>query len=180
MTDDSKNDSNAESDRQMAMRVLRDTLRDGQAKATDRVRAAQLMLEHDTLRGADDDALSASDAELLAIARAPEGGYPPLMGPNGTPPVSVPSRATGDAPTNSSAPIAVGKAPHATSAQPDDLGRVPAAFLVRGPKTDPSILSTPGGKSPMGPKKDPSNLTPAPSVLQDAPVDSPNNPNPWE
>lgn len=187
-----------DTDRQLAMRVLRDTLRDGQAKAADRVRAAQLMLEHDVARKADGTALAATDQELLAIARG-EGGEPTAMGPAGTRAVSVPSEAPTEFPASRSAfseglsassggrsakalvagakALLAGKDP-----TPDDLGRVPAAFLVRGPKKGLPISGTPTPKTRMGPKMGLPNLTPPPVSAQNGANATEHSlePEPWE
>lgn len=148
-------------DKQLALDVLRNTLRDTGAEHADRVRAAKLLLDHEAQRTAQGAAgvLDATDAELLAIAR---GDSPPLMGPAVPATCAVPS-AAGEVPRGTSnAPSAPDegadgeqeKAPLA-----DALGRVPAAFLSRGPKTDPPISSTPAPVSGEGPKMNPANLT---------------------
>jgi hypothetical protein len=129
-------------DEQMARRILRETLTASDATPADRVRAAQLLLAHGNEPGVQGDALAADDAELLAIAR---GEYTPREGPKAPGNFSVPSEARQEQ-------LAVGGVP-------DDLGRVPAAFLVRGPKKSPPNSPTPGGPKRMGPKKGRSNLT---------------------
>lgn len=154
---------NDETDRQLALRVLRDTLRDSRAKAAERVSAAKLLLEHDRAQGAGPGALhSMSAAELLSVARG-EGGTPPEMGPAESPAVAVPSRArepqiSQPAPPIAPSPALVGPSVPAasTATEKDILGRTPGRFLQRGPKTDPPISPTPGGVPAMGPKTDPS------------------------
>lgn len=92
-----------ENDRELAKKVLRDTLR-GNGKAADKVRAAQLLLEHDAAGTPEDQALlAASDEELLSIARSP------VMGPKEDPPAT----ATGATPTPSN------RKRKATSAAPE-------------------------------------------------------------
>ena len=163
-----------QTDRQLALRVLRDTLRDTEAKPSERVSAAKLLLEHDTAKGSGPGALHALPAdELLRIARG-EGGIPPLMGPVGVTAGAVPSQAHEVAestpPAMRTAPLAGverSTPPPADPAPPAidkaGLGRTPGAFLQRGPKKGPGNSPTPGGMSGMGPKKEsPNSPTPTP------------------
>lgn len=137
-----------DTDRQGALRILRETMTDPDAKHADKVRAAQLLLEHEATGRKGAGALhDATDAELLAIARgarAGEGGTPPERGPTGLRTGAVPSSSTEEAPGNS----------QGAEPEKDALGRVPAAFLVRGPKKEPPNSPTPPPNSQMGPKKE--------------------------
>lgn len=159
----------SETDRALALRVLRDTLRDSDARPAERVSAAKLLLEHDTAKGAGPGALHALQAaELLAIARG-EGGTPPAMGPVGVTAAPVPSAARevpGETPT-APAKRSEGGATHSEGQAIDKagLGRTPGAFLQKGPKKGPGNSPTPGGSSPMGPKKESPILPPAPPAL---------------
>lgn len=149
-----------ETDRQLALRVLRDTLRDSDAKPSERVSAAKLLLEHDAAKGAGPGALHALQAaELLAIARG-EGDTPPAMGPVGVTVGAVPSAARevakSESPPAPAKRLEVEATPEPPTAAPaDPLGRTPGAFLKKGPKKSPPNSLPPGGTSPMGPKTDP-------------------------
>ena len=182
----------AETDRALALRVLRDTLRDMDAKPAERVSAAKLLLEHEAAAGAGPGALHALRAdELLSIARG-QGDTPPLMGPVTPHAVAVPSQAREDhispppapakrdegpakrdegqaVPSQAPAKRDEGQATPTTPLAIDKagLGRTPGAFLKRGPKTDPAISPTPGGIPPMGPKKESPILPTPPPNLAD-------------
>ena len=176
-----------ESDKQLARRVLREALKDPDTEPAARVRAAQLLLAADAAPDASGDALQATDAELLAIAR--DGGIPPGEGPATPAHFSVPSAASAQStaqdgrggvhvprgtPVRSAGiPIQVEMRNVVPPIPFDSLGRVPAAMLARGPKTDPPISTPPGPSLAMGPKTDPSNLTPAPAAGK-------KEPEPWE
>lgn len=142
-----------ENDRQLALRVLRDTLRDTDAKPADRVRAAQLMLEAESAERAGPGALhDASDDELLRIARG-QGGSPPQMGPRDSDASPVPSHAREVAHDDPRAIFA----PANLSADRDPRPANP--MMQRGPKKDPSPTAPPGGPA-EGPKKDPPPTAP--------------------
>jgi hypothetical protein len=154
-------------DRTAALQVLRDTLNGAGVKPADRVRAAQLLLEHDAPGARQADALALSDDELLRIAR---GVHPRERGPAVPADDSVPS----DAPTeNPESPYAVrlpGGAPKRT--------RDPRTVLG-GPKEDPQNGNGPG-RSIWGPiaKKDP----PVASQIEidNTPPTPEREPEPWE
>jgi hypothetical protein len=147
-------------DEQLARAVLRNTLHDAQATPADRVRAAQLLLAHGNAPGASGDALAADDAELLRIAR---GEYPPREGPAAPGNFSVPSdarevpRGTSEGPTAGSDLQAADS--RLSGVVMDDLGRVPAAFLNRGPKKSPVDSPTPRGPPRKRTQKRTRNLT---------------------
>jgi hypothetical protein len=176
-----------ESDRQEALRVLREAMRDSDARPADRVRAAQLMLEHDSARPGANGALhDATDQELLRIARgnAPRGDSPPLMGPAGNSAVAVPSDARKEPRATPTAPTA-GGVELAEPAGPDALGRTPGVFLRRGPKEDPPPKApTPRPVSQRGPKTDPqkAKMDLPVSVQFDSPPRNGETPalEPWE
>lgn len=165
----------AESDRQLAMRALREALRDVGATPAERVRAAEALLRAQAEELGDTaDFLAATDAELLALARGETGGET-----GGTPPERGPS--------DSSA-----------GAVPSSAVQVPAAM---GPKEDPLLadgggpLANGGGPaSPLtatsnpflqralrGPKKDPAkgNMPPAVSAQFDPKGQNGHDPDPW-
>jgi hypothetical protein len=173
---------NNETDRALAMRVLRDTLRDSDAKPSERVSAAKLLLEHDGAKGAGPGALHVlTAAELLALARG-EGDTPPRMGPAESHAVAVPSQAhelPGETPTVPAkpnryapdAPVLGVNDGKAITPPADPFGRTPGAFLKRGPKKESPNSPTPGGIPPMGPKTDPSfSATPTPNSVDIDPL----------
>ena len=154
-------------DRSAALKVLRDTLTSG--KPADRVRAAQLLLEHDAPGARQADALALSDDELLRIAR---GVHPRERGPAVPADDSVPS----DAPTvhpEFTRPRALGEPPMVLG------GSLPNIALPRGPKEDPRNGIGPG-RSIWGPiaKKDP----PVASQIEidNTPPTPEREPEPWE
>ena len=111
----------AESDRQLALRALRDALTSGDAKPAERVRAAEALLRAEADNLAETaDFLAATDAELLAIARGEEGGTPPERGPGDSSSAAVPSHAI-QVPT----PLLASSNPFMKKA-------------IGGPKTDPA------------------------------------------
>ena len=141
----------AESDKQLALRALREALAAPDARPAERVRAAEALLraEADSLALAA-DVLDATDAELLAIARGEEGGTPPERGPTVPAAVAVPSSAVQVAPPAN---------PPGLVLPADWKERTANPFLQRGPKEDPShqaprgVPLAPGPA--MGPKEDP-------------------------
>lgn len=141
----------AESDKQLALRALREALADGAAKPAERVRAAEALLraEADSLALAA-DALDATDAELLAIARGQEGGTPPERGPTVPSAGAVPSSAVQVAPPANPPGLILPAKRDGGNANP---------FLQRGPKEDPSLNAPRGvplAPGPaMGPEEDP-------------------------
>ena len=162
-----------QTDRQLALRVLRDTLRDSDARPSERVSAAKLLLEHDTAKGSGPGALHALPAdELLRIARG-EGGTPPLMGPAAPPLGAVPSQAPERA-IEPAPPLSPALAEVRQMLMPDDkagLGRVPGAFLQRGPKKESPNSLPPGGIPGKGLKKgSPNSRTPTPISVADDPL----------
>lgn len=143
----------AESDKELALRALREALQDPATKPADRLRAAEAMLraERDGPGGEGADVLALDDASLLLIAK---GGTPPEKGPAGTSAATVPSRAP--APPTPTLPLADwGRADgfavdNAQKANP---------FMQRGPKEDPSLHVPRGVPLAMGPKEDPDPWT---------------------
>lgn len=138
----------AESDKQLALRALRETLASGAARPAERVRAAEALLraEADDL-GQAADMLEATDAELLALARGETGVHHQLMGPVTPPSVAVPSHAV-------QPPGLV--LPAQSIGHGDERNRGQAnPFLKRGPKEDPAKGHTRGAPSGEGPKTDP-------------------------
>jgi len=133
-----------ESDKQLALRTLREALQDPATRPADRLRAAEAILRADSASPdatADTDELS--DQALLLIARG--GGTPPERGPNGPPADAVPSQSPAQP-----IPAVSDEKGHTQSANP---------FLRRGPKEDPD-LRVPGGiPLAMGPKEDPDPWT---------------------
>lgn len=120
-----------DSDKALALRVLRDTLRDQDARPAERVSAAKLLLEHDARREAGPgSAHDATDDELLRIARG--GSSPPLMGPAESRAAAVPS------PSREALILGAIRAEQNTAPPNPFLVRTPGALLPEGPKTDPA------------------------------------------
>lgn len=151
----------AETDKQLALRALRDALQDSDAKPAERVRAAEALLRAEAASLAEAaDLLEATDAELLAIARGETGATPREMGPAVPAAESVPSGAPAERPT---------------------LTATSNPFLRRGPKTDPP-LATPGGPIPLeGPKTDPPIATGGGPISGQfaSPAENGHDPDPW-
>lgn len=150
-----------ESDKQLALRTLREALQDPATRPADRLRAAEAILRADSAAPAataDTDALD--DQALLLIARG--GGTPPEMGPAGTSAGAVPSRAPA----------------HPISLEPDAPRETQPAnpFLRRGPKEDPSFRVPGGIPLAMGPKEDPPFRVPGGIPLAMGPKE---DPDPW-
>jgi hypothetical protein len=130
----------AETDTELALNALRDTLRAVDARPSDRVRAAEAILRLAQGNGPGaSDLIELSDDALLLIARG-EGGTPREMGPTVPALETVPSRAV----------------------EPPGLA-LPAAkpnpFMQRGPKEDPAPKAPRGVPLAMGPKEDPDPWT---------------------
>lgn len=142
----------SETDKELALRVLRDTLRDPDARAGERVSAAKLLLEATGAARQAQGALHQLTAdELLRLARG-EGDTPPAMGPAGTSAAAVPSASPEDRPAKPTRPAPKTERPAPPAEDKAGLGRTPGAFLQRGPKKESPISSTPTPNSQMGPK----------------------------
>lgn len=175
----------AESDRQLAMRALREALRDADATPAERVRAAEALLRAQAEElGETADFLAATDAELLALARGETGGTPPERGPSDSSAGAVPSSA-----------VQVPSAGPATrGAHAATCGEQTAEGASMGPKEDPLLANGGGPPSPLtatsnpflqralrGPKKDPAkgNMPPANSGQFDPKGQNGHDPDPW-
>ena len=140
----------AESDTELALRALRETLGAPSAKPSDRVRAAEaiLRLARGDGPGAGELAELTDDA-LLLIARGHEGGTPPKRGPTVPALETVPSHAV--QPPGLALPADGGKAKRE--------GGQANPFMRRGPKEDPPRPAPRGVPLAMGPKEDPDPWT---------------------
>lgn len=127
----------ADSDTELALNALRDTLRAVDARPSDRVRAAEAILRLATGNGPGaSELIELSDDALLLIARG-EGGTPREMGPTVPALETVPSGAV----------------------EPPGLVRPANPFMQRGPKEDPAPKAPRGVPLAMGPKEDPDPWT---------------------
>ena len=174
----------AESDTELALRALRDTLRAVDARPSDRVRAAEaiLRLAKGDGPGAGELAELTDDA-LLLIARGHEGGTPPKRGPTVPALETVPSdavqlpnpaRPSRKAPLSAKGDGAKGDGAKGDGAKgdgakgdgtqkgpaiPETPGGTANPFMQRGPKEDPAPKAPRGVPLAMGPKEDPDPWT---------------------
>ena len=136
----------ADSDTELALNALRDTLRAVDARPSDRVRAAEAILRLAQGNGPGaSDLIELSDDALLLIARG-EGVHPPKRGP------TVPALET--VPSHAVQPPGL-----ALPAPRDGLKHGPNPFMQRGLKEDPSLRVPRGVPLAMGPKEDPDPWT---------------------
>lgn len=161
----------AESDRQLAMRALRDALRDADATPAERVRAAEALLRAQAEELDETaDFLAATDAELLALARGETGGTPPERGPSDSSSGAVPSSAV--------------QVPTAMGPKEDPLLANGGGPLANGggPASPLTATSNPFLQRALrGPKKDPAkgNMPPAVSAQFDPKGQNGHDPDPW-
>lgn len=151
-----------ESDKVLALRVLRATLHDGDAKPADKLRAAQLLLEHDAPAAGGQASLhDATDAELLVMAK---GGMPRSEGPAGNSDAAVPSASTEDRP-----PTPMRAGPAKGTQRGPVIGMTPG-----GPKEDP------WAKKPRAAPKMESTVDPQIKLDNTPPTPGATGPMPWE
>ena len=143
----------AETDTELALRALRETLGAADARPSDRVRAAEAILRLAQGNGPGaSDLIELSDDALLLIARG-EGGTPPERGPTVPALETVPSHAV--QPPGLALPATRNEIGHG-----DERNRGQAnPFMQRGPKEDPPRPAPRGVPLAMGPKEDPDPWT---------------------
>jgi hypothetical protein len=150
----------ADSDTELALNALRDTLRAVDVRPSDRVRAAEAILRLAQGNGPGaSDLIELSDDALLLIARG-EGGTPPERGPTVPALETVPSDAV--QPPGLALPAKRDGLKYGADGigHGDERNRGQAnPFMQRGPKEDPAPKAPRGVPLAMGPKEDPDPWT---------------------